>query len=78
MLKRQRLTPRDDDKMKWLRREISGIKETLEEMVSEARQDRDKVNSMFEELTYDAREERDNIQSMLAELLAEVQWDRAA
>ena len=84
-LKRQRLTPHDDDNMRWVRREISGIKETLEEMASEAREDREIFISMFEELdfagikesldemTYDAREERDNLHSMMAELLAEVQ-----
>jgi len=83
--KRRRLTPRDNDNMSWVRREISGIKETLEEMASEAREDREKIISMFEELdfagikesidemTYDAREERDNLHSMMAELLAEVQ-----
>ena len=85
MLKRRRLTPRDDDNMTWVRREISGIKETLEEMASEAREDRENFISMFEELDfagikesldemiYDAGEERENIHSMLAELLAEVQ-----
>ena len=83
--KRQHLTPRDDDNMSWVQREISGIKETLKEMASEAREDREKFISMFEELdfagikesidemTYDVREERDNLHSMMAELLAEVQ-----
>ena len=70
--------------MKWVRREISGIKETLKEMASKAREDKEKFISMFKELdfagikeslnemTYDSREERENIHSMLAELLAEV------
>jgi len=86
--KRRRLAPCgcDDDNrdMKWVRREIARIKETLEEMASEAREDRQKSISMLEELdfgeikesldemTYDAREERENIHSMLAELLSEV------
>ena len=70
--------------MKWVWHEISGIKETLEEMASKAREDKEKFISMFKELdfagikeslnemTYDSREERENIHSMLAELLAEV------
>lgn len=88
-LKRRCLTPCDDNNsdMKWVQHEIASIKKTLEEMVSEAREDRDRIISMFEELdvagikesldnmTYDAREERENIHSMLAELLAKVQWD---
>lgn len=86
-MKRRRLTPRgcDDDNMKWVRREIAGIKEILEEMASEAREDRQKFISMLEELdfgeikesldkmTYNAREERENVHSVLAELLSEVQ-----
>lgn len=71
--------------MRWVQREIAGIKETLEEMASEARDDRQCLISTLEELdfagvkesvdemAYNAREERDNIQIMLAELLAEVQ-----
>jgi hypothetical protein len=79
--------PCDDDNrdMRLVRREIAGIKETLEEMASEARDDRQHLISTLEEhdfagikesldeMIYDAREERDNIHSMLAELLAEVQ-----
>lgn len=84
-LKRQHLTPHDDDNMRCVRREIAGIKEALEEMASEAREDRRKFISTLEELdfsgiqesldemTYDAREERESLHNMLAELLAEVQ-----
>lgn len=84
-LKRRRLAPCDDDHMRWVQHEIAGVKETLEEMASEAREDRQYFISKFEELdfagikesldemTYDAREERDNLHSMLEELLAEVQ-----
>jgi hypothetical protein len=84
-VKRRHLAPCDDDNMRWVRREIAGIKETLEEMDAEAREDRQHLISMMEELdfagikeslgelTYDAKEERDNLHSMLAELLAEVQ-----
>ena len=84
-LKRRHLASPDDDNMRWVRCEIAGIKETLEEMASEAREDRQNLISTLEELdfagikesldemTYDAREERDNLHSMLAELLAEVQ-----
>ena len=38
--------------MKWVRREISGIKETLKEMASKAREDKEKIISMFEELDF--------------------------
>ena len=74
----------DDDNMRWMRREIASIKDTLGEMASEAREDRQHLISMLEEfdfagikesldeLTYDAKEERDNLHSMLEELLAEV------
>lgn len=83
-LKRRHLALRDDDNMRWVRREIAGIRETLEEMASEAREDRQNFMSALEELdyagikesldeiTYDVREERDNIHSMLEELLVEV------
>jgi hypothetical protein len=71
--------------MKWVRREIAGIKESLEEIASEAREDRQQLISTLEEfdfagikegldeMTYDAREERDNFHNMLADILAEVQ-----
>lgn len=86
-LKRRRLTPCDcdDGNMKWVRHEIASIKETLEEMASEAKEDRQQFISKFKELdfggikesldemSYDAQEERENIHSMLEELLAEVQ-----
>ena len=83
--KRRHLTARDNDNMRWVQREIAGIKEALEEMASEAREDRRKFISTLEELdfagikesldkmTYDAREERETLHNMLAELLAEVQ-----
>jgi predicted AlkP superfamily pyrophosphatase or phosphodiesterase len=83
-LKRRRLAHRDDN-MRWVQSEIADIKETLEEMASEAREGRQHLISTLEELdfagikesldemTYDAREERDNLHSMLEELLAEVQ-----
>ena len=84
-LKRQHLTPHDDDNMRWVQCEIAGIKEALEEMASKAREDRQKFISMLEELdfvgikesldemTYDVREERGTLHNMLADLLAEVQ-----
>jgi hypothetical protein len=84
-LKRWHPAPSDDDNMRWVRCEIASIKETLKEMASEAREDRQHLISTLEELdfpgtkesldemTYEAREERDNLHSMLAELLAEVQ-----
>lgn len=82
---RRHSAPCDDDNMGWVRREIASIKETLEEMASEAREDRRRLISTLEEfdsagikeslddMTHDAREERDNLHNMLAELLAEVQ-----
>ena len=86
-LKRQRLAPCDNDNMRWVRREIAGIKETLEEMASEVRENRQHLISMLEELdfaqagikesldemAYNVKEERDNLHSMLADLLAEIQ-----
>lgn len=84
-LKRRDLVPREDDNMKWVRREIAGIKGTLGGIASEAREDRKNLISMLEELdfagikesldemTYDTKEERDNLHSMLEELLVEVQ-----
>lgn len=71
--------------MRWVRSEIAGIKETLEEMASEAREDRQHLIDTLEELDfagikenldemiYDAREERDNLHSMLADFVAEAQ-----
>lgn len=84
-MKRRRLPLRDDDNMRWVQHEIAGIKEALEEMASEAREDRHNFISTLEdfdfagikesldEMTYDAREERESHHNMLAELLAEVQ-----
>lgn len=93
-LKRRHLAPRardlDDHNMSWVRREIAGIKETLEEIASDAREDRRNFNSMLEELdiagikenleeiTYEAREGRDNFNGMLEELkesLEEITYD---
>jgi DNA-directed RNA polymerase subunit L len=71
--------------MRWVQREIAGIKEALEKMASEARENRQNFISTLEELnfagikesldemTYNAREERETLHNMLAELLAEVQ-----
>ena len=84
-LKRRHLTLRDDDNMRWVQREIAGIKEALEEMASEAREDRQifinaleeldfaGIKESLDEMTYDAKEERESLHNMLAELLAEVQ-----
>jgi hypothetical protein len=86
-LKRQHLSPRDDDNMTWVRSEIASIKATLAEIASEAREDRQNLISTLEELdfasagikesldelTYEAREDKDNFYSMLADILAEVQ-----
>ena len=86
-LKRPRLTPRDDsdENLIWVRREIAGIKKTLKEMASEAREDREKYIGMFEELdfdgikesleemSYEAREEREHVHNMLAHILLEVE-----
>jgi len=78
-------TLRDNHDMKWVQNEIAGIKETLDEMASEAREDRRNLSSTLEEvdfpgikesldeMTYGAREERDNLQYMLADILVEVQ-----
>ena len=86
-LKRRRhLTPcGHDDNMRGMQRDIGSIKETLEEMASEAIEDRRillatleeldiaHIKESLEEITYEAREERDNFYSILTELLAEIQ-----
>ena len=87
---KRRLTLPDDDNMRWVRDEIAGIKETLEEMASEAREDRENhrstkedseldlagIKESLDEVTYGAKEDRDDLFSMLTEILAEVQqWD---
>jgi len=84
-LKKQRLTPRDDEHMRWVRHEIAGIKDTIEEMALEAREDRRNLNRILEEINiagikesldemaYEAKEDRYNFNSMLEELLAEIQ-----
>ena len=68
----------DDDNMTCMRREIADIKESLAEMASEAREDRQNIINTLDDLdiprmTYEAWEQRDNIYYMLAELLAEIQ-----
>ena len=68
----------DDDNMTCMRREIADIKESLAEMASEAREERQNIINTLDDLdiprmTYEAWEERDNIYYMLAELLAEIQ-----
>ena len=84
---KKRHLSRDDDNMTWLRSEISGIKATLAEIASEAREDRRNLISTLEELDsasagikesldeliYETREDKDNFYSMLADILAEVQ-----
>ena len=65
-----------------LRHEIASFKESLEEIASEAREERRNIIGMvrevdvaLEEMIHEVREERDNlhIRVMLAELLAEIQ-----
>lgn len=50
VLKKQRLTLRADDNMRWMQHEIAGMKESLEEMAAEIREDRRNLHSTFEEL----------------------------
>jgi hypothetical protein len=71
--------------MRWVRREIASIRESLAEIVSEARENRqvfistleeldfDGIKESLDEMTYEAREERDSLHNMLADILAEVQ-----
>lgn len=67
--------------MGWVRREIAGMKETLEEMTSEVREVRQMLEELdiagikesIDEMTYEAQEDRYNFNSMLEELLAEIQ-----
>jgi hypothetical protein len=86
--KRRCVAPREDsdnNNMRWVLHEIAGIKETLEEIAFEVREDRQHLISTLEELdfacikesldeiTYNAKEESDNLHTMLADILAEVQ-----
>jgi vacuolar-type H+-ATPase subunit H len=72
----------DDNCDSSLRHEIASFKESLEEIASEAREERRNIIGMvrevdvaLEEMIHEVREERDNlhIRVMLAELLAEIQ-----
>jgi hypothetical protein len=51
-LKKQRLAFHNEDDMKWLWNEIMGVKENLEKMAAEAREDRLVINSMLQELLH--------------------------
>jgi hypothetical protein len=53
--KKQRLTLRDEDTRRWVRHEIAGVKESLEKMATEAREDRRDLNSTLEELLSEIR-----------------------
>ncbi|KAF8798518.1 hypothetical protein BYT27DRAFT_7320414 [Phlegmacium glaucopus] len=46
-LKKQRLALRDENNMKWVRQEIAGVKESLEKIAAEAREDRRDINSII-------------------------------
>jgi hypothetical protein len=79
---RRRLTSRYDDNRdtQYSRREIASFKESLEEIATEAREERRNIMGLvrgvdvaLEEIIHEVREERDNLHIMLAELLAEIQ-----
>jgi hypothetical protein len=57
-----------------MRHDIASIKETLEGMASEVKEEIACIKENIEEISYEAREERDNFSNMLAELLAEIQY----
>jgi uncharacterized coiled-coil DUF342 family protein len=66
--------------MQYLWREIASFRESLEEIASEAREERQNIIGMvhevdvaLEEMIHEVREERDNLHIMLADLLAEIQ-----
>jgi hypothetical protein len=42
--------------MKWLQNEITGVKENLEKMATEAREDRLVINSTLQELLHDIQQ----------------------
>jgi hypothetical protein len=50
--KKQCLAFRNKDDMKWLQNEITGVKENLEKMAAEAREDRLVINSTLQELLH--------------------------
>ena len=61
----------DDDNMTCMRREIADIKESLMEMASEAREERQSIINTLEEqveMASEAREERQNIINTLDDL----------
>ena len=72
----------DDDNMTCMRREIADIKESLAEMASEAREERQSIiNTLAEqvEMASEAREERQSIINTLAEqveMASEAREDR--
>ena len=42
--------------MKWMRREIASIKETLEEIASEAREERDNIHTALADILAEVQE----------------------
>lgn len=53
-LKKQRLA-HDKDDIRWVRDEITGVKESLEQMAAEAREGREDLNNSMQELLQEIR-----------------------
>ncbi|KAF8961301.1 hypothetical protein BDZ97DRAFT_1921379 [Flammula alnicola] len=57
-LKKQRLAFRDEDDMRWVQHEITGVKESLEKIAAEAREDRQDINRTLQELLHEIQQRR--------------------
>jgi hypothetical protein len=55
-LKRPRLSLRDEVDMTWVQDEINGVRESLERIATEAREDREEINSTLQELLDEVRQ----------------------
>jgi hypothetical protein len=55
-LKKQRLSLRDEVDMVWVQDELTGFKESLERIATEAREDRQEINSTLQELLDEVRQ----------------------
>jgi hypothetical protein len=54
--KQRRLSLRDEVDMVWVQDELTGFKESLERIATEAREDRQEINSTLQELLDEVRQ----------------------
>ena len=55
-LKKQRLSIRDEVDMVWVQDELTGFRESLERIATEAREDREEINGTLQELLAEVRQ----------------------